>query len=187
MTGINLLPWRDKRRQKERRQFLILLLTSAILSQGLIIARYYYTQSAIHQQVVRNQLLSEKMASLDKALAEIKALTLLREDQTARIQAILHLQWMRNLTVHLFDCLPKVIPSDVTLSKLERRGDKVYLFGYARSSSQVSLFMRRLKAQQGMSNPSLIEIKNTASKDLTGQDFQLGFTLTREVASHVKA
>ena len=72
MAHVNLLPWREQRRQKQKQQFLVTLALVAVFC-GLIfwlIGQFIETQ--ISNQNARNQYLQTEITALESQIAEIK-------------------------------------------------------------------------------------------------------------------
>ena len=87
MANINLLPWREARRQERKKQFLIGLgatLAGAALS---VLLWDLAVNSQIDSQQSRNQYLRTQIALLDQEVAEIRDLQRKRNQLIERMSA----------------------------------------------------------------------------------------------------
>ena len=155
MANINLLPWREARRQERKKQFLIGLgatLAGAALSAllgGLAV------NSQIDSQQSRNQYLRTQIALLDQEVVEIRDLQRKRNQLIERIRVIQALQGNRPVIVRLLDQLVRTVPDGVFYTSLQTKENVVSLEGVAESNNRVSSLMRRLDASDWLENPNL--------------------------------
>lgn len=178
MTEINLLPWREQKREQEKKLFTTMLLSSAVAASLLVLLINYYAEHLINNQTARNKLLQNEIAILDKQIKEIKKLKQVREALISRMYIIRNLQSTRTLMVHLFDELIKVIPAGIYITKLERKNDIVSLWGYTESNTNVSLLMKSIENNEWLQNPALSEIKKMDDKNQPADnEFKLSFIL----------
>jgi len=73
--AINLLPWRQKRRDRLQAEFLKGLGVSALVAILMLVVAWQFYQSEIDNQVARNQFLSAEIELLDGKIREIRGLT----------------------------------------------------------------------------------------------------------------
>lgn len=159
MTDINLLPWREIKREKDKQEFAILVGVAACL--GLLIAFIvnYYSTSLVDSQTARNQRLKDEITIFDNQIASIKKLKALRNNLVARMKVAQSLQSKRALTVHLFDELIKILPDGVYFTNIKRVGNQVTVNGYSESNSNVAILMRNIESNPWIQEPKLTEIK----------------------------
>ncbi|MCP0914486.1 MULTISPECIES: PilN domain-containing protein [Legionella] len=180
MADINLLPWRELKREREKKEFGIFVfigLTSAVLIIFLI---NFYAKQLVEQQSRRNEILQTEITRLEKQIKEIADIKKLRQALIARMRIVQNLQGTRSLTVRLFDELIKIMPDGVFLTHVERSGDKVTLLGYAESNTNISQLMRNIENNQWIQNPELTEIKKTKEETPSSNvenEFKLSFIL----------
>lgn len=179
MTDINLLPWREQKREQEKKLFTTMLASAGIGAAFIVFLINYYASNLVSNQVVRNQMLETEIHRLDDEIAEIKLLKQTREGLISRMLIVQNLQSTRTLMVHLFDELIKIMPSGVFVTKLERQNDVVSLWGYSESNTNVSMLMRNIESDIWIQNPVLTEIKRSDEKKETAADneFMLSFVL----------
>lgn len=170
MAEINLLPWRELKREQEKKNFVILLISAVIVAIAVVFLMNYYFNGLLDQQTRRNQRLQTEITLLDKQIEAIKELKKMREGLIARMKIVQELQATRTLTVHLFDELIKVLPNGVYLTNVKRTDNKVVLQGYTESNGDISVLMRNIQNNPWLHAPKLTEIKKskeTENKDKT--------------------
>jgi len=179
MTEINLLPWRELKREHEKKQFTIYLFAGFAGAAIIVFLINFYGQQLVSNQTYRNNQLQNEIAEMQKKIKEINNIKLLKQALIARMTIVQNLLITRVLTVRLFDELIKVMPKGVFLSKVERSGDKITVLGYAESNSDISALMRNIEKNALIQAPALTEIKK--SKDTSSaveHEFKLSFTLS---------
>lgn len=177
MAKINLLPWREERRQQQTKEFYVLLGISAVIALLVFGLAFYYFEQSIKYQNQRNQYLTQEIAKLDQQIAEIKRLEAQKASLIARQEVIEQLQASRTQMVHLFDELVKTIPNGVFLEKITQQGTSISLEGYSQSHSRVSDYMRRLESSKWFSKIELVYIKADNTLVSHEQKFKLSVIL----------
>ena len=178
MAEINLLPWREKQREKEKKFFTSMVLVGVVAAAAIVFLINSYAIYLVDNQTARNQILQKEINSLNEQIKEIKALKQVRESLISRMSIIQNLQSTRTLMVHLFDELIKVIPSGVHVYKLERKSDQVTLWGYSESNTNISILMTNIEKSPWLQTPVLTEIKKRDdSTQAANNDFSLSFIL----------
>ncbi|MFY7697914.1 MAG: PilN domain-containing protein [Legionella sp.] len=181
MTAINLLPWRELKREREKKQFLSYLTIGAFIAAMIIFFMDLYAQHLIKIQQARNKLLDEQITLLDRQVKSIADIKKLRQELVARMQIIQNLQTRRGLVVHLLDELVKIMPDDAYLVSIERIDSHVTVLGFAASNASISQIMRKIQNNPWIQDPQLSEIKkaNDDNNNLENQ-FKLNFSLTKK-------
>ncbi len=177
MAKINLLPWREERRQQQTKEFYILLGISAALALLVFGLAYYYFDQSTKFQNQRNAFLTNKISELDRQIAEIDKLEAQKASLIARQQVIEELQANRTQMVHLFDELVKTIPNGVFLEKITQSGSVISMEGYSQSHSRVSDYMRRLDESAWFTKVELDYIKADSTLTTHEQKFKLSVRL----------
>lgn len=174
MTTINLLPWREKKREEDKRYFLLMLLTGLIMACLIVTCMAVYACYYLSQQRHLNELLYQKIALLDPTVNTIKRMQKQKKVLEARIRLIEKLQLKRLSTVRLFDELSTVMITGVVITKLERENNRITLHGTADLTGRISVLMRNIEASHWMTSPFLSEIKQ---RDMDNNEFTLRFLL----------
>lgn len=155
MAQINLLPWRDERRQEQRKEFLTVLALVLALGVGLVLLADRVVNGQIDYQKSRNNYLTENIKELDKMVAEIKDLQRKRNQLIDRMRVIQELQGNRPIIVRVLDQIVRTVPDGVFYTNLGAKGNKITISGIAESNNRVSSLMRRLDASDWLENPNL--------------------------------
>ncbi len=158
MAHINLLPWREERRQELKTEFLLLLGLVFVLGVGLLLLGDRIINGQIDHQRARNQYLTEHIQELDEKVAEIKELQKRRQQLIERMRVIQELQGNRPVIVRILDQLVRTVPDGVYYTRLDAKDKLIHLTGVAESNNRVSSLMRRLDASDWLAEPSLDQV-----------------------------
>ncbi len=158
MAQINLLPWREERRQTLKKDFLVSVVLVLAFGGALVMLTDRVVNGQIDHQNSRNQYLAENIKELDKAVAEIRDLQKRRNQLLDRMQVIQELQGNRPIIVRVLDQLVRTVPDGVFYKKLTTKGKKISISGIAESNNRVSSLMRRLGASDWLAHPQLDKV-----------------------------
>jgi type IV pilus assembly protein PilN len=179
MPTINLLPWREERRQERQRQFNFIAAGAAVLGAGVVFYANMTVGHFVAYQNARNQYLQSQIAVIDGRIKEIKDLRSTKERLLARMQIIEELQKSRPEEVHLFDALAKTVPDGVYLTSIKQAQSTITMQGVAESSARVSAYMRNIAGSHWLGDPDLTVVEKS-SKSKTGLRRQT-FTVSAKV------
>lgn len=147
MRRINLLPWRDLRRQTLQRNFVIHLAGSVVAALVIGGGIHLYEQNQIDFQDQRNQYLNGVIKDLDRKIQSINELKKKKEELIARMQVIEKLQSSRPIIVHLMEDFVKTLPDGIQLTNISITGDKtISLQGYSDAQARVADYLRQLNS-----------------------------------------
>lgn len=178
MTEINLLPWRELKRELDKKQFTTFLAGALVVAVAIVVILNYYMSTLISDQSQRNHRLTVEINRLDRQIGEIKKLKEVKEALISRMNIIQNLQATRPLTVHLFYEIVKILPDGIYINKLERKGNVVTIDGYSESNTYISILMRRIEKDKWLQSPRLGEIKKRKNqKKRAKNSFVLSFLL----------
>lgn len=173
MAHINLLPWREERREERQKQFVAAVVAGLAFAAFILYTVIAYTNSMIDEQNSRNDYLKQQIAVLDKKIREIKDLEQQRNDLLARMQVIQELQESRPKVVKDFDALVRTVPEGIHLNKVTRNGNTLTLEGVAESNARVSVFMRQLDANLEFDQANLRVVEKSSSNAQAIRKFSL--------------
>jgi len=159
MAQINLLPWRDERRQELKKEFLTVIAFMFALAVGLVLLGDRIVNSQIDEQNARNQYLTKNIAILDKQVAEIRDIQKKRNQLLDRMKVIQELQGNRPIIVRILDQLVRTVVDGVFYTNLTTRDKAITISGVAESNNRVSSLMRRLDASDWLANPNLDAVR----------------------------
>jgi type IV pilus assembly protein PilN len=163
MARINLVPWREKRREQRKRDFIMFLGAGAVATLLVMGLWHLINQSMIDNQIDRNNLLRKEIQVVDAKLAEIKRLDETKQRLLARMELIQSLQESRPKAVRLMDDIVLMMPEGVVLSSIKQAGSNISIEGNAQSNAQISALMRNIEETEWLARPTLrlIESKDT--------------------------
>ncbi|ENV58385.1 PilN domain-containing protein [Acinetobacter soli] len=167
MTRINLLPWRDKLREKRKKEFILLSGLVAILGCAAVALGWTYFNFKLNDQEQANQLLITTNQALDHQLKALDGLQQQRDAIVERMKLIQGLQSQRPVAVRLIDEIVRVTPNNMYLTKFTRTGDKFTLEGRAESPNTVAELLRNLEASPWYRNAfmnSFLAVDDTKEK-----------------------
>ena len=162
MTTINLLPWREERRQEQKKQFAMMAAMTCVLAAAIVGLIHFQMQAKIDYQLSRNRFLQNEILKVDEEIKEIAELQKVRRSLIERMEVIQDLQASRPSIVHLFTEIVSTVPNGVYLKTLTQSGGNLLVNGEAESNARVSTYMRNLAASDWLKNPNLsvIEIED---------------------------
>ena len=142
MSNINLLPWREEIRERQKSSFFKLML--AFIGAGVLVSVcvYLWFDEAVNQKI-----------------AEIEKLKERRQQLIDRMNAIDKLQQSRNIPVHLYSDLPTLVSSGVYLASMKYDNRVVNLTGLAESNPRLSSMLRNIDNSQWLGGGSITQTK----------------------------
>ena len=172
MPRINLLPWREAERKRKRQEFGVGALGALMLAAVVYLVVNWQMQSAIDEQMSRNQYLNDQIKELDKQIAEILDLEQQKARLQARIQVIEQLELSRPEIVHVFDQIVRTTPDGIYLTSVKQTNRKIELKGIAQSSTRVASYMRNIDSSEWLTDPALQILETKGATD-AGSQFTL--------------
>lgn len=178
---INLLDWRQARRERLKQQFFAMLGLGAAFAAAVAGLIWFSVLQNISEQRARNDYLTQQIAEADQKIKEIEDLEKTKANLLARMRVIEELQASRSATVHFFDEIINTLPDGVSLTSIKQQGEAVVVNGIAESNGRISTYMKNLDASEWFANPKLVVITTT------DRDNQRTSTFTLEVKNLTKA
>ena len=158
-TLINLLPYREAIKQKQKNDFIVLCSMVVALNLTIILLFATIFSQKIDYQTSRNIFLEKENEVLDKQIDEIKSLKEQLKTMLARKNVVENLQDTRSDAVNVLNEISKTLPDGMYLKTLRQTGDKLNITGITQSNAKVSTFMISLEQSPWLVNPELLEIK----------------------------
>ncbi len=179
MATINLLPWREERREELKKEYFIILGGFAGVAVVIVLIWQFLLSGDISYQQDRNRFLEQRIAELQEQVKEIKALKEKKQALIERMKVIQSLQGDRPAIVHIFDEAVRTLPDGVFFTYMSRNGNVLHVKGTAESNNRVSSLMRSLDASEWFSAPNLKVV--TANKSLgdAANNFEMLVTITQ--------
>jgi len=173
MAQVNLLPWREERRQVLKKAFLVTVGLVLALALGLVWLADRIVNGQIENQMARNEYLTKNIKELDKEVAEIRDLQKRRNQLLDRMKVIQELQGNRPIIVRVLDQLVRTVPDGTFYTKLVTKGNIISISGVAESNNRVSSLMRRLEASDWLATPILGRVKAAPDYGSQATTFEL--------------
>ena len=180
MSNINLLPWRDAAKQRQKNQFFAMLIAGAVVSAILVVVVNFVYQHAISRQNARNQFLQAEMAQLDIKIGEINRLKVRRAELIERMRLIDQLQQSRNLAVHIFDQLPSLVTTGVYLDSLSYKDRRIDVVGKSEAHSRVANMMRLIDKSGWLGQTTISSIYASDTKPISLSQFAMTFNVLKD-------
>ena len=152
---INLLPWREQRREDKKREFLQVLAGVAVLAGAITFGVDRFYNSAIDTQASRNTYLQKEITVLEGRIQEIQQLQTKRQELLARMQVIQSLQGNRPIIVRVFDELARQLADRVFYTDLRLQAGKLDIQGVAESNNRISSQLRNFDESEWFKNPNV--------------------------------
>ncbi|MGD2137664.1 MAG: PilN domain-containing protein [Gammaproteobacteria bacterium] len=173
MAHINLLPWREELRKQQQKEFVATAVISAVLAGLIVLLAHLHVSGLIDAQKERNAFLENEIDILNQRIGRIKELEAMKADLLARMNVIQELQGSRPESVHLMDELVRSLPEGVYLKTFTQAQKNLSMVGVAQSNARVSDYMRNIDSSQWLSDPRLVQIVSSSSKNRRFANFTL--------------
>jgi len=190
MMQINLLPWRERRRDAIKRTFIRKILLAVTIAAIAVFASSVFLARQLAQQELINRVLEQQIVDLDARVTEVGSL---REQQAAvrgRMRLIADLQRDRATVVRVLDQFVKSLPNEVYFLSLERADGVILIEGVSDSYAGVTELMRRLESSEEFRYADLNDIAaqvSEAAEDPSQFVFNLSVELAKAMEGNVIA
>lgn len=182
MSHINLLPWREKLRERQKQAYLALLGGISLLMVLLVLGVGEFLDTMINNQKIRNQFLEKEIAILDAKIGQIATIKKQKESIEKRISLIKQLQEHRNVSPIVLDELAKIVPGGIAFRKLVRKENAIELQGVSESNNRLSEFMRRLDNSKVFISSEISSVRADTSTSEAISEFRLSFMISPAIA-----
>ncbi len=182
MNAINLLPWREWRRERARRTFFANLGLSGVLAIAVVLSWGWQLDVESRHVDHRNDYLRERILELDRRLAEIEALREKTDRVLSRLEVAHALQGNRQEMARVFDALAQTMADGAHYTSLSLTGNLFTAHGAAASNERVSTLMRNIEDSRWFAGPnlkSISEIRDGPHYGGRASEFELTFRRTR--------
>ncbi|MDR5899198.1 PilN domain-containing protein [Halomonas vilamensis] len=157
---INLLPWREEKRQRQTRRFHLLLVAMLVLGTalGFLVARFY--QAELEAQRERNRYITEQTRQLEADIREVRNYEEDATELSDQLALFQTLQQERVKTVRVFNEIAQSVANGVIYQSLSRSGDTLSATAEAGSERQVSEQLRHIEQMPGLGVPTFTEVES---------------------------
>lgn len=167
MILINLLAWRERKRNEKKRQCILLLFTGLVITACFIGLVYWALSVCCQQQNRRNAYLQREIDAENKKLQTLATWQKTKADLFLHLNGIEQLQTNRANTVKLLAYLTQQLPSAIVLTCLRRKDNKISINGIANNHPALSIFMSRIKRSKLFKDLTLKNIQTKSYKHIT--------------------
>jgi len=174
---INLLPWREERREYQKQEFLKITVGILLLAGAMVFGVDRFYNNEIEYQTARNDFLAREVSFLEQQIEEIKLLQQKRNELLERMKVIQELQGNRPIIVRVFDELARRLAPRVFFKSLEMKGLALSIIGVAESNNRISNQLRNFSESQWFDRPNVTEIN--ADPTMGPQASQFALTVSQ--------
>ncbi|MGL4829273.1 MAG: PilN domain-containing protein [Vibrio sp.] len=170
LHNINLLPWRDERREAHKRRFLGLVILGVLLAVLMQFGAGEYLSGQMAKQQERIGYLKQHIFALDQQIAKLK---IAEEDHKAlltRLTVVEQLQQKRNKTTEFMNQMPALIPEGVYVDKIKMNGREIEMTGISDSTARLATMLDNLEKSAKLSEVEMHEI--VSGNKRFGKQFQ---------------
>lgn len=157
---INLLSWREDRREKRSKRFMGILALAAVVGIGGGYGMSEYYQSQLEAQQQRHAFIEKEMARLNRDIKEVEDIEARRTQMLDQIELIRSLQFSRPETVRIFNQLVTSLVDGAWYQSISRSGRQLKANGTAESTRQVSGLMRAIALSDSFGTPTLSDVQS---------------------------
>lgn len=154
----NLLPWRQRRRDRQRRAFAAQLGVVFGACVCLVGLASVVLDGRIGRQDARNRFLVASIGELEQRTDEIERIRQRTEETLGRVQALSGLRHDRTGIARIFQELARTVVPGIHYTSLALRGTHISVQGIARTNTDVSALMRSVEASEQFEAPRLTGI-----------------------------
>jgi type IV pilus assembly protein PilN len=161
MISINLLPWREKRKDQIQKQTILALTLSVFLGVCVIFFIYIGESNYLSQQLNRNKFLQGSVNQLNIKIADLKTVTDEKDLLLKELTTIHNLVVNRSTIVDIFNSLVAVTPKNIFFQKIILISKEMNIVGLSKFNNDISELMRNLDESALFEEPSLTSVKKT--------------------------
>ena len=161
MSAINLLPWREWRRERARKTLFVNFGLSVTAAMVVVAALGWQLDRETSLMDQRADYLRQRIGELDRRIADMESLTAQAEQIASRLTAARAMRTNRHAMVRIFDALANTVPDGVHYTFVSMTRDLFAASGEAASNDRVSSLMRNIENARWFSEPSLKRISET--------------------------
>ncbi|MGY3568524.1 PilN domain-containing protein [Vibrio paucivorans] len=186
LYSVNLLPWREQKRQQHRQRFYQLLILAVLVAGGIQygFGAFIGEQNTIQQQ--RLNYLKDYNSRLDKQLSRLKLTEQEHQALLQRLSVVESLQQQRNKSTEFMNAIPAMIPEGVYVDKIKMNTLHVELTGISDSMARLATMLDNLEKSpllEQVEMHSIVHGKQRFGKKF--QTFKVSFSIKpSQLANH---
>lgn len=187
MIRINLIPYRDARRQQQIMQHITIFMAVIIMAVLLVMAVHATASLQLSDLKEETIQLQQQNAELKKKIGKIENLASLRADVERKLDIVDRLQEGRFRSLKTLHAIAQLIPENVWIKTIKDNGESIELSGLGESNKAVANFMRKLDRSPLFAKIQLLVISRVTVDGLPVRTFSLNMSRIDEVPERAKA
>lgn len=160
MHQINLLPWRQILRRKQKQKLICFVIYTDACFFILYLLAHIVLSILIYSKETKVKYWQQQLTNIDKQVIALKDM---REELNKFSHATEFFNHNRVIQITILNLCRKIIaitPLNITLQEMNYRDDKILLIGKAESVQALNQFVNQLSVSQFLKKPKLTEIEN---------------------------
>lgn len=170
LHDINLLPWREEKRQEYKQRFYGMVVLGILAALALQWLASLYIDHLKDQQRHRNQQLQAYITKLDQQLVNLKEIEAKHKSILTRLRLVESLQNDRNKTTDFMNLMPELVPDGVYVDKIKMSGREIEMAGVSDSTARLATMLDNFESSTWLSDVEMHSI--ISGKVLFGKKFQ---------------
>lgn len=139
MTELNLLPWREQRRQRKNKQFIMALVLSLVIILLIATAIWGYLRQINNALAVVNQDLIDNTAILEVVINDNQSLKQRQETTLSQLTEVERLAYHSTSLVQLWSELTAVTPKTMYLTEIQSQQGLLVFRGKSRQKQRLKV------------------------------------------------
>ncbi|MDA9557722.1 PilN domain-containing protein [Vibrio sp.] len=170
LHDINLLSWREKKKEEHQQRFIGLAAAGVLLAVGMQWGVGTYIDSQASEQTQRIRFLDNHIATLDKRIMDLKNVENDHKALITRLEVVESLQQTRNKTTDFMNALPNLVPPGVYIDKINMDEATVEMSGISDSTSRLATMLKSMESSAELLDVYMHSIVH--NKERFGKKFQ---------------
>lgn len=143
---INLLPWREQRKEQQKKQFMTISAGVSLFALFLLLLMWSYQSYKLEDRIQANLLISSGQQELERELKQTERINAQDQIRLQQMQLLDALQGQRPINARLLDELARLFPVDIYVDKVSRSANSLRLEGRAAHPNSVATLLYKLEA-----------------------------------------
>ncbi len=147
MIRINLLPYREERRKREKRRFIVLFLIFFLSMNAASFVFLLRERGILRANRVQLRMVEENLKTLKRVKVAVERLKRRRAEIRKKLAVLSGIEGKRMLSSYILYSMAKAVPQgDLWLDSVVKKGGSMDIKGACRDPYYISLFMRKLES-----------------------------------------
>ncbi len=180
MIPINLLPWREQKRQALKKDYFYRLIMVALVAMLLLLLVRLFFQSVINAQENRNSYLKAQTDILKPQTKIYDALIKAEKDNLTKIDVLDKLNKQRDDAPKILAILVSAMPTGAYLLNISFTPTTMTLIGVTNSSKEITEFMNALGKVTLFRDAKISDLITSSQNGNVRQQFKITLTIVPE-------